>query len=288
MQTVDFFTPVVDDPYDFGRIAAANALSDVYAMGGVPITALNIVGFPVGTLPLSVLHEILRGGADKAIEAEVAIIGGHSIDDMEPKFGMAVTGRVHPDRILTNAGGTAGDILVLTKPLGVGILTTAIKRGRLDEAETRAVVELMAALNRAAGEVAAEHGLRAATDVTGYGLLGHAHEMGLASGLSVEIEAGKVPLLTPRVLDLAAEGVVPGGSRKNLRFMEERADWDSAVGPALLQALADAQTSGGLLLAVPPAKLDGLLASLVRRGTPSAAPIGRLVAGVAGRVRIAP
>jgi len=195
VQTVDFFTPVVDDPFDFGRVAAANALSDVYAMGGDPFMALNIVGFPAGTLDLDVLHRILRGAAEVCVEAEVAVVGGHSIDDPEPKFGLSVTGRVHPDRMLLNSAARDGDLLVLTKPLGMGILTTGIKGGRLTEEEIRSAVDQMATLNRGAAEVAREAGLTAATDVTGYGLLGHLHEMAAGSGLTAEIWAEEVPVL---------------------------------------------------------------------------------------------
>ena len=286
VQTVDFFTPVVDDPYDFGAVAAANALSDVYAMGGRPVTALNLVGFPTDRLPIAILHEILRGGADKAVEAEVAILGGHSIDDAEPKYGMAVTGVVHPGRMLTNRAGAAGDLLVLTKPLGVGILTTAIKRGLLDPEATRDVVRLMTHLNRGASEAAIAHGLRAATDITGYGLLGHTHELALGSGLRAVLHGPSVPLFSPQVRELADQGVAPGGSRKNLLFIQQHTTFGEGVDPILRLILADAQTSGGLLLAVPPQKLSGLLASLVEHGTPAAAVVGRLEAGEPGSIEV--
>ena len=283
VQTVDYFTPVVDDPYAFGAVAAANALSDVYAMGAKPVTALNIVGFPVGALDLDVLHRILRGGADKAIEAEVAIIGGHSIDDKEPKYGMAITGIVHPDRLLTNRAGADGDVLVLTKPLGVGVLTTAIKRGLLASEEIEAVVRHMSALNRGAAEAAGEAGVRCATDITGYGLLGHTHELAQASGLTATMYSGSVPLANPRAFDLAAAGIAPGGSRKNLAFAEPWTTFEDAVDPTWRLLLADAQTSGGLLLAVSPDRLDELLAGLERRATPAAV-VGRLGAGEPGRL----
>lgn len=283
---MDYFTPVVDDPADFGRVAAANALSDIYAMGAVPFLALNIVGFPSGVLPLETLHEILRGGAEVCVQAGVSVIGGHSIDDKEPKYGLAVTGRVHPDRILTNRTARPGDLLVLTKPLGVGILTTAIKRGLLVPDEIRRTVDLMIALNRGASEAALATGVHALTDVTGYGLLGHLHEMAHASGVAAEVWLSEVPLLSGRVRDLAEEGVVPGGSRKNLAFIEERADFDTAVSAEDRLVLADAQTSGGLLIAVGADRADDLVARLRAARTPAAAVIGRLETGTPGRLRV--
>lgn len=286
VQTVDYFTPVVDDPYDFGAVAAANALSDVYAMGAEPFMALNIVGFPVNDLPLGVLREILRGGADICVEAGVSVVGGHSIDDPEPKFGLAVTGRVHPRRILRNDTARAGDVLVLTKPLGIGILTTAIKRDLLGDEETRQVVALMTTLNRAASEAAREVGVTAATDVTGFGLLGHLLEMARGSGLRAVIGFDAVPLLTDRVLALAGEGVVPGGSRKNLAYVSGFADVDPALSAGERTVLADAQTSGGLLLAVAPERVGDLVEALRARKVPAAAVVGRLEDGPPGTLRI--
>jgi selenide,water dikinase len=277
----------VDDPYDFGRVAAANALSDVYAMGGVPFLALNIVGFPIDDLGPDVLKQILRGAADKCVEAEVAVVGGHSIDDKEPKFGLAVTGRVHPDRILRNIGARAGDLLVLTKPLGVGILTTGIKRGKVEPGLVKAVVEQMAVLNRGAGEAAVEVGVRAATDVTGYGLLGHLYEMAAGSGLSAEMYAKAVPVLAEAtVRELAAARVVPGGSWKNLAFLESWAAFDEGLDETDRILLADAQTSGGLLLAVAPERAADLLAALRAKGVPAAEVVGRFTEDGPGRLHI--
>jgi selenide,water dikinase len=287
VQTLDFFTPVVDDPFDFGRVAAANALSDVYAMGAAPFMALNIVGFPAATLDLQILHRILRGAAEVCLGAEVAVVGGHSIDDPEPKFGLAVTGRVHPDRLWLNSSARAGDLLVLTKPLGIGILTTGIKQGRLNEAEVRRAVDQMAALNRPAAEAGREAGITAATDVTGYGLLGHLHEMAAGSGLSGEVWMEEVPvLLEPRVRELIPAGAVPGGSRKNLAYAEPHLEAAGSLTEADRLILADAQTSGGLLLAVSPERCDQLTAGLRARGTAAAAVVGRLEPGPPGRLRL--
>ncbi len=285
VQTVDFFTPVVDDPYWFGAIAAANALSDVYAMGGTPLTALNLVGFPMDTLPLDVLFEILRGGGDKAREAGVAIVGGHTVDDPEPKFGLSVTGTIHPDRIITNAGGRDGDVLVLTKPLGSGIATTAIKRDIAPAGLTEEVIAVMAMLNRVAGEAMATVRAHAATDVTGFGFLGHLGEMAAGAGLQAVVYAGAVPLL-PGVLDLAAQGVVPGGSKRNLESLDGRLTVDEGVSDALRLVLGDAQTSGGLLIAVLPHEVEKLQTELRARGA-LAAVVGRLQAGAPGRLHVA-
>lgn len=284
VQTVDFFTPVVDDPYWFGAIAAANALSDIYAMGGTPLTALNIAAFPIGTLSRDILAEILRGGADKVREAGATIVGGHTVDDPEPKYGLAVTGLIHPGRILTNAGAQDGDVLVLTKPLGSGIATTAIKRGLASDELRDTVIALMATLNRAAAEAMLEVGARAATDITGFGLLGHLGEMAAGSGLAASISASAVPLL-PEVLALAAQGVVPGGSRRNLEALVGRLHWDVALDEPHRLVLGDAQTSGGLLIALPAAAADSLLAALSRRGVEGAL-IGGMVVGVAGEIAI--
>jgi len=286
VQTVDYFTPVVDDPYDFGAVAAANALSDIYAMGAEPFMALNIVGFPVGDLPLGVLQDILRGGADICVKAGVSVVGGHSIDDPEPKFGLAVTGRVHPDRILRNDTARAGDTLVLTKPLGVGILTTAIKRGLLDDEEIRQVVALMTELNRGASEAAREVGVSAVTDVTGFGFLGHLLEMARGSGLRAVVGYEAVPRLSERVRTLAAEGAVPGGSRNNLKYVSEAAAFDPDLSPEERIVLADAQTSGGLLLAVDPGRVQELIRALEARQTPAAAVVGHLEEGPPGTLRV--
>jgi len=286
VQTVDFFTPVVDEPYWFGAIAAANALSDVYAMGGRPLTALNIAGFPAGTLPLDVLAEILRGGSDKAREAGVTIVGGHTVDDTEPKYGLAVTGLVHPDRIITNAGGRDGDLLVLTKPLGSGIATTAIKQDKASPGLTDEVIAVMATLNRAAAEAMVESNAHAATDITGFGLLGHLAEMAAGSRLAATVSAGTVPILTG-VMELAEQGVVPGGTWRNLASLDGRLVFDPAVPEPLRLVLGDAQTSGGLLIAIDPDTCPALLNGLRRRDVTGAV-IGRLRRGEEGAITVEP
>ncbi len=284
VETADFFTPVVDDPYWFGRIAAANAFSDIWAMGAKPLFALNLVGWPVKTLPLELLGEVLRGGAETAALAGAPVLGGHSIDDPEPKYGMAVTGLVHPDRILRNVGARPGDRLLLTKPLGSGIVTTAIKRGMALGGLLDTVTRLMAELNRAAGEALAQGGgVHALTDVTGFGLLGHAWEMAEGSGVGLRIRSQAVPVLDG-VVDLAAAGVVPAGSRANLEWVlpHLRADPDAAL-PLIV--LADAQTNGGLLAAVAPERSAGLLAALAAAGV-KAADIGEVLQGSPARIEI--
>jgi selenide,water dikinase len=271
VETVDFFTPVVDDPYWFGRIAAANAFSDVWAMGGRPLFALNVVGWPVGKLPMEMLGEVLRGGAETARLAGASILGGHSIDDPEPKYGLAVTGLVHPDRVLRNVGARPGDVLLLTKPLGSGILTTAVKRDLATPAQLDRAVEVMSGLNRAAGEVLAASGaVHALTDVTGFGLLGHAWEMARGSGVVLRFRAGAVPVLEG-VHDLAARDVVPGGSKANLRWVTPALRVADGLAPTLPIVLADAQTNGGLLAAVDPARAEAVLAALRSAGVPAVA-----------------
>ena len=274
VQTVDFFTPVVDDPYDFGRIAAANAFSDVYAMGGRPLTALNVVCFPNGTLPLEVLGRILRGGAETARLAGATIVGGHTIDDPEPKYGMAVTGILVPGSEMTNAAVQPGDALVLTKPLGTGVVSTAIKRGEASSLAVAAATESMAALNRAGSEVARAHNLRALTDVTGFGLLGHLTEMCQASGVAMELWFDRLPLL-PQAAELTQAGIVPGGTRRNLEFVRDWTAFDRGLEEWQRLLVADAQTSGGLVLAVPEGILQEVIQDLQSRGTPAAAVVGR-------------
>lgn len=273
VQTVDYITPLVDDPYAYGQIAAANALSDVYAMGARPIVALNIVAFPATELPLEILGEILRGGADKAHEANVSVVGGHSVDDHEPKYGMAVTGVVHPDKIIRNSRAQPGDRLILTKPLGMGIISTAIKRDLASTELIERAIAIMSTLNRAAAEAAIAIGVHAATDVTGFGLLGHLHEMTAGSGLSARISARQVPVL-PEVPQLARDGIVPGGSRRNLTFAEDFVRFDPSVSPETTLVLADAQTSGGLLLAVAERKSAELQRALYDHGVVTVADIG--------------
>jgi selenide,water dikinase len=274
VQTVDFFTPIVDDPYAFGRIAATNALSDVYAMGGRPVSALNLVAYPLTTLGPDVLAEILRGGADAAAAAGAAIVGGHSIDDPEPKYGLAVTGVVHPSRVLTNAGGRPDDALVLTKPLGAGAVATAIKRGLAQDGLVTRAVEIMTTLNDRAADQARAAGAHALTDVTGFGLLGHVHELAAASGVAAEIDAEAVPAIEG-VLDLLADDrALAGGSKRNRADAEGFTAWSDGVSETRRRLLADAMTSGGLLAAVPDAAEMGGWA------------IGRLVAGEAGRIQV--
>lgn len=277
VQTVDFFTPIVDDPYDFGRIAATNALSDVYAMGGEPVSALNLVAFPLELGP-EVLGEILRGGHDVCEDAGCAIVGGHSIDDAEPKYGLAVTGTVHPDEILTNAGGVDGDVLVLTKPLGAGAISTAAKRKLAKPDLIARGVEVMTTLNRDASMAARAAGAHALTDVTGFGLLGHLHELASASGLAAEVDASAVPAIdgVTRLLALG-EKAIAGGTKRNRAYAETFTTWAGTVPPPQKWLLADAMTSGGLLVAVPEPRASEVPGAV----------IGRLVAGEAGTITVA-
>jgi len=278
VETVDFFTPVVDDAWTFGRIAAANALSDIWAMGARPLFALNLVGWPVGKLPMDQLGEVLRGAADAAREAGIPILGGHSIDDPEPKFGMAVTGLVHPDRILRNVGARPGDVLLLTKPLGSGIVTTAVKRGVAPPAVLERAVAVMSALNKVAGEqLAASGAVHALTDVTGFGLLGHAWEMAEGSGVALRLRVEAIPVLEG-VRELAAQDLVPGGSRANLRWVKPHLREREGLDPLVVQILADAQTNGGLFAAVDPARAGAVLAGLLAAGVPAVV-VGEVAAG---------
>lgn len=282
--TLDFFTPIVDDPYDFGRIAAANALSDVYAMGGTPLFALNLLSFPRGLLSEGLAEEIVRGGADKAAEAGVPVLGGHSIDDPVPKYGMAAVGKVHPEKVLANDRARPGDRLVLTKPLGTGVVATAVKNGECPSETLAAAVETMARLNRDAAEAARAADARAATDVTGYGLTGHLHAMLQASGASARIDSARVPLLKGAV-ELAEAGHIPGGTRRNLAEADNHVSWERDVPAVLRLLLADAQTSGGLLIACPPDRAARLLKEAAARNVP-AAQIGRVEAGPGGRILV--
>lgn len=265
VQTVDFFTPIVDDPYAFGQVAAANALSDVYAMGGKPLTVLNIVAFPISTLEKKVLADILRGAADKVEEAGAALVGGHSIDDPEPKFGLAVTGIVHPERVRRNAGAKPGDKLILTKPIGVGITTTALKRGLLSEAEIERVTAVMTTLNKQAAEIMSKYDVHGCTDVTGFGLLGHASEMAKGSEVGLTIYAEQVPFLG-RVRDLAEQGAVPGGTKNNFAHLEGSVSFDARLDQVSQWMLCDAVTSGGLLIAVDSNAAEALLQDLKEHG----------------------
>jgi selenide,water dikinase len=281
VQSVDLITPIVDDPYTFGQIAAANALSDLYAKGAKPVMALNIVGFPVKTLPLGAMEEMLRGGAAKLAEAGAYLAGGHSIDDDEPKYGLAVTGLVHPDRVVSNATARLGDALLLTKPLGTGIITTGIDRRLVSEETVARVATQMATLNRMACEAMLAVGVSACTDVTGFGLLGHLHEMAEASGTAAEVVLARVPTLH-EVWDLVAQGAVPDGSYNNHRFLADWVDWHDLSREEQL-VLSDAQTSGGLLIAVAQERKAALAEALTASGV-LAAEIGRIVAGQGGRI----
>lgn len=285
--TVDVFTPIVDSPRDFGRIAASNSLSDVYAMGGTPLFALSVVGFPIKELPIEDLGAILEGAASVCAEAGIGIVGGHSIDDPEPKFGLCVIGRVALDSITANDGARAGDKLLLTKPLGTGIITTGIKREKASPEVVAGAIATMTALNRAACEAMVAAGVGGATDVTGFGLLGHLHEMIHGSGVSAQIDAGAVPIL-PGARELADEGVVPGGTRRNLEYFGRWIDFDGAVGETDRLLLADAQTSGGLLIAVSEDRLAALEADLRARGVETVAVIGEVSSGEPGRITVRP
>lgn len=287
VQSVDVFTPVVDNSRHYGRIAAANSLSDVYAMGADPVTALNVVSFPE-KLPRAVLTEILRGGADVAAEAGIAIIGGHTVQGPEPMYGLAITATVHPNKLITNQHGEPGDVLILTKPLGLGIITTAHKRGMVPEEELREAVEVMVTLNRAAAEAMRVAGVHAATDVTGYGLLGHLHELLTASRVGAEIVFDAVPVLES-VWQYAEQDIVPGGSVNNYEYlMETRGDltWDESLTWPQQIVLCDAQTSGGLVIAVPPERVEVLLTELKEHNVTTHAVIGRLTDEPAGHIHV--
>jgi selenium donor protein len=270
VQTVDFFAPIVDDPYSFGQIAAANALSDVYAMGGEPLTALNIVGFPTG-VPMQVLADILRGCDDKVREAGAVVVGGHSVIDDEIKFGLAVTGRVDPRDMLTNAAAQVGERLVLTKPIGTGLLATAAKQGDLAAADERLLIDTMATLNRRASRAARDVGARCATDITGFGLLGHASHVARASGVTLVIRAAAVPVLSG-ARDAVARGVRTGGGERNRAYLDALVDW-SSVDESDRALLVDPQTSGGLLVSLPASRVPEYLSAV-----PGAAEIGEVVA----------
>jgi len=286
VKTVDYITPIVDDPFAFGAIAAANALSDIYAVGARPVLALNLVGFPVKTLPMSMLDEILRGGATKLAEAGVALGGGHSIEDFEPKYGLSVTGIVHPGRMVTHAGARPGDILILTKPLGSGIITTGIDRGLARDDTIARVTAVMAQLNRAAAEAMLAVGVDACTDVSGFGLLGHLRELAAASGVRARIHAGQVPVL-PEAWDLARQDAIPDGSHNNARYLAGYVDWAPGISAEARAVLCDAQTSGGLLMAVPPEQ-EAALTKRLRQAGVTGSVIGEIVPGVPGRIAVTP
>jgi selenide,water dikinase len=284
VQTVDYFTPVVDDPYMFGQIAASNALSDVYAMGGKPLTVLNVVGFPITKLDPSILAEILKGAAVKVQEAGALIVGGHSIDDQEPKFGMAVTGTVDPEKVWTNHGAKPGDVLILTKPIGVGIMTTAIKRDLLTEEEIDRVTHTMAELNRTAAEVLGNYTVHACTDITGFGLLGHAKEMASGSGVGITIHKEAVPVL-PRSYELAEQGIIPGGTIANHKWLLESVQFGE-IAKFEQYLLCDAVTSGGLFVSIPEAEAEDCLRDLKEKGIHSASIVGKVTVEGAGCITV--
>ncbi len=276
VQTIDFITPILDDPYSFGAVAAANALSDIYAMGANPVFALNIVNFPVRSLPLEVLKEILRGGSDKALEAGICVAGGHSVEAAAPSYGMTVTGLVDPNKMIRKKGAQNGDLLILTKPVGTGIVTTALDRGLAGAREASQVFELMASLNKSASEAMVKVGVNACTDVTGFGLLGHLYELLKDTGLSAEIYCGSVPVL-PEAHEYIEAGAVPGGTHSNYQYVKEQVSWQESVLHSDKLLLCDAQTSGGLLIAVSAEKADQLVAALEGSGNYAAARIGKIV-----------
>ena len=285
VQTLDFFTPIVDKPYDFGAIAAANALSDIYAMGAKPIFALNIVGFPSNRLPMEVLKEILKGAQDKADEAGISIIGGHTIDDPEPKFGMVVNGLTHPDKILSNADAKEGDAIILTKPIGLGIITTALKRGLVDKKTEQFVIKIMSELNKYAAEVIQNFNINACTDVTGFGLLGHLSEISLASKMDVEIIADHVPIIE-KTWEFATSNIIPGGSVNNLNHFSKYIDWGDNISDIEKIILSDAQTSGGLLFTIPQNEKDDVIKELKEAGISYSSHIGNCVSKGNGVITI--
>ncbi len=280
--TVDFFPPITDDPYEYGAIAAANSLSDVYAMGGKPLIALNVVGFPA-SLDKEILGKTLQGGYAKAAEAECLIVGGHTVDDPEPKYGLSVIGVVEPGKQVSNAGARPGDILVLSKPIGTGIITTAGKQGVVDPDVMAGAVQTMAALNRPASEAMQKVGVNAATDITGFGLMGHLKSMVKGSGVAAEVNLGALPVL-PGARELLDQGVAPGGTHRNLSSVEDVVTWDESLTDNDRLLLCDAQTSGGLLISVPAQRVDALVAALREEGAACAAVVGRVTDGPAGTI----
>ena len=284
--TVDFFPPIVDDPWHFGAIAAANSFSDVYAMGGKPILALNLVCFPTD-LPVDILGETLKGGADKAREAGALIVGGHTVNDQEPKYGMAVTGLVEPGKHVCNTGARPGDLLALTKPLGTGIITTAVKNGVADKAALDRAIQVMSSLNRDASEAMMEVGVNACTDITGFGLLGHLQAMVEASGVSARINLSQTPLIDG-ARELVQAGVAPGGTHRNLESIDRVTSWDASITQEDKLLLSDAQTSGGLLIAVAPDKLSRLMSSLSQRGVAEASVVGEITERDESEIHVLP
>ena len=275
LQTVDFFTPIVDDPYMYGQIAAANSISDIYAMGGTPLFALNILGFPINDLPIEILSKILQGGADKAKEAGVSIIGGHSIDDKEPKYGLVVTGEVSQDQLVKNSGAEPGDAILLTKPLGTGIITTGIKKEQASAESISAAVDSMALLNKLAGSMLIEHSVHAATDVTGFGLLGHAAELCRNSNVAMQINYSDLKFL-PGTKQLAQQDNIPGGTKRNLSYASQFTHFSESITELHQLMIADSQTSGGLLIALPQERADKFLINYNDKASISAFQIGKV------------
>jgi selenide,water dikinase len=285
VQTVDFFTPIVDDPFTFGQIAVANALSDVYAMGGTPLTGMNLVAFPIKTLPRSILKEILLGGLSKMKEADVALVGGHSIEDPEIKYGLAVTGLIHPKKILTNAKAKVGDKLVLTKALGTGIVATALKGDMASEEAVRKIVESMVTLNRTASELMRKYGAHACTDITGFSFIGHALEMAIASQVGMVIKSNAIPVF-PEAMDYAKLGLVPGGAYSNREFFSCKVEIQSDIPDLLVDILYDPQTSGGLLISLPSAEAEKLVAMLKKEGLLHSCVVGEVVEEPRGKIQL--
>lgn len=283
IQTIDFFTPIVDDPYTFGQIAAANALSDIYAMGGLPLTAMNVVCFPIHSMDISVLKEILRGGLDKMREANVTLVGGHSVEDAELKYGLSLTGTIHPEKVITNAGAKPGDRLILTKPLGTGIINTAIKAKMASDQSIANVTEVMVTLNKDASEMMQAVGVNSCTDITGFGFLGHACEMMQESGVGMVLYASYIPVLS-EVEEYARKGLVPAGTHRNRNFRSPQIEWDQAITPETIDILFDPQTSGGLLISVAQEKADKLLNQLRRKGMNEASIIGDVTSELKGKI----
>lgn len=283
IQTIDFFTPIVDEPYDFGQIAAANALSDVYAMGGKPLTAMNVVCFPTKSLDISILKDILRGGIDKMKEAGVTLVGGHSIDDKELKYGLSVTGAVHPERLVTNAGARTGDKLILTKPLGTGIVSTAIKAGKASRQTIVDLTKYMAALNKKASELMQKVGVHACTDITGFGFIGHACQLAQNSKIGIKVQSGSVPFFA-EAEEFAKKGLCPGGLERNREFYGRMVEFSQRVPDYIKDILFDPQTSGGLLISLPCEAAELLLKSLKKASVPKAAIVGEIISKPASKI----
>jgi len=285
IQTFDFFTPIVDDPYDFGQIAVANALSDVYAMGGKPLTAMNMVCFPTKKLDITILKDILKGGVDKMKEAKVTLVGGHSIDDAELKYGLSVTGMVHPDRLVTNSGAKTGDKLILTKPLGTGIISTALKAGKASKETAVKVTKYMAALNKKASELMQEAGVHACTDITGFGFIGHLCQLAQNSRVGIKINSSSVPIFA-EVEGFAKAGLCPGGLQRNREFYGKMVEFSNQIPDYTRDILFDPQTSGGLLIVLAPEKAELLVNKLHKAGIQDAVIVGEVISKPKGKLLV--